>query len=214
PAKTRRYDAAERRRRAAIERAHTRGAILDGAQTLFLRDGYAASSMASIAAAASVSAQTIYLAVGSKADVLRAVIARAVLDDAAAHELTELPWVARLAAEPDPVEQLRLLTAELVALAQRAGPLWALLADAARHDRALIADVHEHEAGRLRDQRRLLELIHGLAVPLERAVDIVGGFARPDLWQTFVVDRGWSPREVEDLLFSTLRHLLLTPPRE
>ena len=64
---TRRYATPKRDRRAAA----TRAAILAAAKELFLRDGYAATSMKAIATRAGVSEKTMYLTFSSKATLLR-----------------------------------------------------------------------------------------------------------------------------------------------
>ena len=66
--KTRTYNSPRRREQAAS----TRRAILAAAQRLFERDGYAATSIAAIAAGARVSNKTVYLAFESKSALLRA----------------------------------------------------------------------------------------------------------------------------------------------
>lgn len=210
PTHRRRYDATARRARGEQDRARTRATVLSAAHELFVSHGYAGTSMAAIARTSGVSVQTIYLAVGGKAEVLRAVSARAVLDrDDGTDAVAELPWVARLAEELDPHAQLQILVTELVALTQRAAPLWRVMAQAALEDEDIAADLREHEAGRLRDQRALVGMLRGLHVPLDRATDIVHGLLRPDLWQVFVVERGWSRVEVEALAVDLLSHLLL-----
>src|SRR6476620_2228397 len=65
---TRRYDSPRRREQAAA----TRGAILEAAQRLFERQGYAATTMAAIAAEAGVALKTVYVAFETKSGVLRA----------------------------------------------------------------------------------------------------------------------------------------------
>ena len=61
-----------KRRTLRDERAQvTRGRIADAARRLFLRDGYAATTLAAIAAEADVAVQTVYAVYGSKAGVLR-----------------------------------------------------------------------------------------------------------------------------------------------
>src|SRR6266576_2701306 len=65
----RRYDS-ERRR----ERAHrTRQRIVEVAERRFLHDGYAATTVASVAADAGVSADTVYKAFGGKPGLVRAI---------------------------------------------------------------------------------------------------------------------------------------------
>ena len=74
----REYDASSRR--AAAEQ--TRERICAAAEVLFLRDGYARTSIRAVAKAAGVSEATVYLAFPGKAALLDAVILRAVRDNA------------------------------------------------------------------------------------------------------------------------------------
>ncbi|MEP9394469.1 helix-turn-helix domain-containing protein [Gordonia sp. VNK1] len=202
------YDAAARRARGDADRAKTRDRIVSAAQELFIANGYRATSMAAIAAAAGVSSQTIYLAIGSKAAVLQSVSDRVILGGEAA-AVADLGWVHRLAAEDDPHAQLRILVTELVSLAERAAPIWRVTQQAAAEEPELAAAWRRHEEGRLADQRALVGLVRGLAVSPERATDIIHGFLRPDLWQVFGIERGWTRDEVEELALDLLAHLLL-----
>ena len=74
----RRYDASSRR--AAAE--ETRERICAAAEELFVRGGYARTSIRAVAAAAGVAEATVYLAFEGKAALLDAVILRAVRDNA------------------------------------------------------------------------------------------------------------------------------------
>ena len=64
----RRYDSPRRREQAAA----TRREILEAAQRLFVEQGYAATTMAAIAAEAGVALKTVYVAFETKSGVLRA----------------------------------------------------------------------------------------------------------------------------------------------
>ena len=68
----RKYDSARR----AEQARQTRGAIIEAAQRLFLRAGFAATTIAAIAAEAQVSAETIYKAFGGKPGLVRAIATR------------------------------------------------------------------------------------------------------------------------------------------
>src|SRR5690348_6190802 len=69
---TRRYDASNRRAQAL----RNREAILEAAQRQFLDGGYASTTIAAIAAEASVSVETIYKAFGGKPGLVRAIYER------------------------------------------------------------------------------------------------------------------------------------------
>ncbi len=203
------YDATRRQERAERQRAQTRDRVLRAAGELFLSQGYARTTMTEVARAASVSVQTVYMAAGAKVDLLRAVTAAAVTGGDPDEVVLEQPWVAAYAAAPDGLGQLRVLVRGLVDLAERAAPLWRSMDEAAADDPGLVADLREHEAGRLRDQRALLGLLSGLVMPVDRAVDLLNAFASPHMWQLLVVERGWSRAEAEAMLLETLAlHLL------
>src|SRR5689334_18302708 len=70
---TRSYDGASRREQAA----RTRHAVLDAALARFVRDGYGATTIADVAAAAGVSVETIYKRFRNKAGLVRAIRERA-----------------------------------------------------------------------------------------------------------------------------------------
>src|SRR5215218_4283631 len=73
----RRYDATSRRAAAAV----TRDRICAAAEQLFVRDGYARTSIRAVAKAAGVAEATVYLAFADKATLLDAVIVRATRDN-------------------------------------------------------------------------------------------------------------------------------------
>ena len=70
---TRRYESPRRREQAAA----TRRDILGAAQTLFENQGYAATTMAAIAAEAGVALKTVYVAFETKSGLLRVALASA-----------------------------------------------------------------------------------------------------------------------------------------
>src|SRR6478752_8819506 len=95
---TRRYDSTRRREQAAA----TRREILEAAQRLFERDGYAATTMAAIAAEAGVSLKTVYLAFETKSGLLRALwhlLLRGERDEVV---VDEQAWYREVLGEPDP----------------------------------------------------------------------------------------------------------------
>jgi AcrR family transcriptional regulator len=108
------YDATSRRAAAA----KTQDRICAAAEELFVRDGYARTSIRAVAAAAGVAEATVYLAFANKATLLDAVILRAVRDNPSE------PLTAVAAAPAG--EVLRRLAASNAALMARAAHLIAL----------------------------------------------------------------------------------------
>ena len=80
--------------------ARKRRAILDAATTLFLREGYLATSMDQIAAAASVSKQTVYKQFADKQSLFREIVTGTVAEvsDPVAERVASLPDSTDLAA--------------------------------------------------------------------------------------------------------------------
>jgi len=91
--------------------ARKRQAILQAATTLFLRDGYAATSMDQVAAAAAVSKQTVYKQFADKQSLFRAIVTGTVeqVSDPVAHQ------VANLGQSANPEADLRVLARALLA---------------------------------------------------------------------------------------------------
>src|SRR6266508_5959844 len=98
---TRRYDSRRRREQAA----GTRRDILEAAQRLFERDGYAATTMAAVAAEAGVALKTVYLGFETKSGLLRALWHLLLRGDEEDAPIPERPWYREVLAEPDPERQ-------------------------------------------------------------------------------------------------------------
>lgn len=187
----RRYDAAGRRAQAA----RSREAVLDAAEAAFLAGGYAATTIASIAAAAGVSAETIYKAFGGKAGLVRAIRRRAL---AGAGPLPAEERSERLRREaPDGralLEGWGRLTAEV---SPRVSPVLLLLRDAAAGDSECSELLREADADRLR--RMTENAAHLLAagylrpgITLEEAAEVLWTYSSAELYELLVVRRGWA----------------------
>src|SRR3954462_4202180 len=105
PVKPRRYDSPRRRAQAEA----TRREILEAAERLFVRAGYAATTMAAIAREAGVALKTVYVAFESKSGVLRALWHLRLRGDEEDVPVAERDWYRKVIEEPDPERQLRLL---------------------------------------------------------------------------------------------------------
>jgi len=114
PPVKRRYDATARRANAAV----TRTRICAAAEALFLRDGYARTTIKAVAKAAGVAEATVYVAFADKAALLDTVIVRATRDNASES-------LATIAAAP-PADVLPRLAGSVAVLMARAGRLIAL----------------------------------------------------------------------------------------
>ena len=197
PVKRRRYESPRRREQAE----GTRRAILAAAQRLFERDGYAATTMAAIAADAGVSAKTVYLAFETKAGVLRALWHLLLRGDQDERPVADRSWYQEVVDEPDPERQLRLNARNARRVKTRAGWLLGVIREAAATDPDVLT-LWERIGSEFHDnQRVVVESLHAKGalrpdLDVARATDILWTLNHPDVW-LLLRSRGWTPEEFE-----------------
>ena len=199
----RRYESPRRREQAAA----TRRQILGAAQRLFEAQGYAATTMASIAEEASVSLKTVYLAFDTKSGLVRT-LWDTLLRGEADIGVAQQPWYVEVLDEPDPARQLRLNARNSTAVKQRVAGLLRVLRDGAPSDPDVAAlwqlindDFYANQREVVRSLHRKKALKHGLGV--DHATDILWTLIHPDVWHLLVGARGWSPARYERWLADT-----------
>jgi AcrR family transcriptional regulator len=195
--------------------------ILDAAQPLFERDGFAATSMPAIAVAANVASKTVYLGFGSKSGVLHALWDLRLGGDDEPVTVPERRWYLDLLDLPDPAGQLGALAAQSCAVKRRAGGVMRVVRDASTMDDD-IAELWQ------RIQREFRDVLAPIAVHLEAsdtlaagldatiATDILWTLSHPDPWNLLVNECGWPPERYESWLTDALCSQLLrsgAPPR-
>jgi AcrR family transcriptional regulator len=206
----RRYDSTRRRAQAEATRAE----ILRAAQRLLERDGYAATTMAAVAAEAGVALKTVYVAFATKSGLLRALWHVLLRGDAEDVPMGERPWFRDLLAEPDPGARLDRLAAQSRAVKDRAGPLMVVIRDAAAAD-GDVAELWDRIETQFRDLLGPLartfadEGVLRPGLDAGRAADLLWALNHPDLWRLLVRVRGWSPGEYEDWLAGAFRREVL-----
>jgi AcrR family transcriptional regulator len=212
PVKSRRYESPRRRDQAAA----TRRDILEAAQRLFERRGYAGTSMAAIAAEAGVALKTVYVAFESKAGLLRALWHLLLRGDEAEVPVGERDWYREVLEEPDPVRQLELNARNSRQVKARLAALAEVIRAAAPGDpdaRALLKRMsREFHA----NQRAIVESLaaKGALAPgldVDRAADVLWTLNHPSVWQLLVVERGWKPDEYERWFAAAACAQLLAP---
>jgi AcrR family transcriptional regulator len=196
--KPRRYNSPRRREQAAA----TRREILEAAQRLFERQGYAATTMAAIAAEAGVALKTVYVAFETKSGVLRALWHLLLRGDEADVPMGERQWYRDVLAEPDPRRQLRLVAQNSRAVKVRAAALMKVIRDAAPTEPDIEAlwsriqtDFHEIQRPIVAalDERDALRP----ELDVARATDLLWTLNHPDLWHLLVGERGWTAEQYE-----------------
>jgi AcrR family transcriptional regulator len=190
---TRRYDAS--RRRAAAEVARQR--ILAAATARFIAQGYAATTVAQVAADAEVSAQTVFTRFGSKVNLLKEAVDVAIVGDPEQAGLHDRPAMQHVYAGPTAPDVLRRFASVIAAVAERACPI-ALVAYAAADADPEIAQL----TARL-DQQRLLGAAALAALVADRSGDVdparvdairdsIWALNSPLQYRLLVVERGWT----------------------
>ncbi len=185
------YDSTRRQQQAA----QTRQSVIEAAQRLFLGGGYAATTIASIAAAAGVSAETIYKGFGGKAGLVRAIHANALAGDGPVPAEQRSDDMS--ARETDPRMIIRnwgVLTAEV---APRVAPILLLVRAAAATDpevSVLYDDLDAARLARMADNARHLIDAAPLRdeVTVDDARDVLFTYSSPELYDLLVARRRWS----------------------
>ncbi len=198
----------------------TRNRVLNAAEALFLRDGYAATTIAAIAEQADVAVQTVYAVFGNKRAILNELLAVRVVgdSDAVPHQLparvqAQKEWQA-IEREPDPHRQLALLAGFATRIGTRISGLYQVLAGAAGSD-GEIADLYrDQQQARYKDQRRLAQLLARKGALREgltetTAADIIWTIANPNTHHALIGERHWTPAQYEEWLSRTLTCALL-----
>ena len=188
----------------------TRRAILTAARALFVRHGYAETSLADVAQQARVARPTVFAAFGSKAALLKAVLDVALAGDDDPVPVAERPWFR-------PVFQARSARAlfdayaaacmtissraadvyEVVRAASDSGgevaKLWQELKDQ-RHTGAAMVVSRLNEVAKLRQ-----------GLTRQTATDVLWTLNDPALYWALVVERQWDPTTFQEWLSTTMR---------
>lgn len=188
--------------------AVTRRRITDAARRLFGRDGYAATTLRSVAADAGVAVQTVYAVFGSKAAILAELRSLVV-------NLPEADKSFQAAMVAGTIEaRLTGFTHSIRVRWELAGDIITINEDAARADPSVRAGV---EAARGRRQAGISELVGGLARDLAPGTDVAHAMALVDalsLYEVYVqlvIVHGWSPDAYEAWLASELISTIAPP---
>ena len=207
------YDSAWRQ----VQARQTREALLDAARRRFLADGFAATTVAVIAADVGVSVDTIYKAFGGKPGLVRAICADALAGEGPVPAETRSD--ALHGSETDPRAIIRGWGALASEVAPRIVPILLLIRDAAIADpemAGLQADMDRQRLDRMTHNARKLagggHLRRGLTA--EHAGEIMWTYSAPQLYELLVIIRGWPlPRFTAFITDAMIAALLPAPPK-
>ena len=210
PVKTRRrYDSSGRQNRARLVQAH----VLDVAEKLFLRSGYASTTVAAVAAAAGVSAETVYKTFGGKPGLIRAIqqAGLAGIGPAPAPERSDEMSARGL----EPHATLRQWATLQTEVMPRVAPIILLVRSAAATDpdmAELLDDITDQRLTRMHHNARRLagrgQLRPGMTT--EQARDVMFAYTSPDFYDILVTRQNWSVDQYGDFIYRGLVAELLS----
>jgi AcrR family transcriptional regulator len=208
----------------AASRAETRRLLVVAAGELFAERGYAGSTVTAIAQRAGVSLQTLYLAWGSKRQLLHAFMEQGLsgsptaVTDATWAELARTRLLAGLPDDPSPEAYILAVARFFRATAERAALGWQLYRDAAAVDPEVRADQQE-----LSRQRRvtIAGVLSGLpdrafrsGMTRDEAIDTLMVVMGPESYDLLVRQTGYSLDRYEQWTARTSIAALLEPAAE
>jgi AcrR family transcriptional regulator len=184
---------------------NTRARVLNAAESLFAADGYVATTVDLIASTAGVSKPTVFASVGSKRAILVLLRDRALAGDDEPVPVAQRAWYQEALNEPDQRRSLRLHARNVVNIKLRVATMDLVLERAAGADPEL-AQLWD-EAQRTRRMGAQL-VVNALAdkgplrpgLSKRAAVDLLWTLSASGLFQSMVVDSGWSRQRYESWL--------------
>jgi AcrR family transcriptional regulator len=186
-----------------------RRAVVEAARTLFVDRGYGATTIEAVSDRSDVPPATVYRLFSSKLGILKALLDVSIAGDDQALPLLDRPDVAALFAEPDPEKLLAGFARINVAINERSGQIYQILASAACSEPEAADLLGQYTQQRQRGQgqiARALARAGALRADLRErdAADIIHVFMSPEVYRLFVTDRGWSRARYERWLKNVL----------
>lgn len=219
--KARNGDNAKRRYQSPLREQsarRTRQAIVTAAHELFTARGYAATSLADIAAAAGVARPTAFAAFGSKPALLRQVLDQALAGDDEPIPVAQRPWFQSVWDAATPAATLDAYAAVATLIGRRAARIFEVVRRAA--DQAPeIAEIWDTlQRNRRAGARMVIEHAASLGplaaeLDTDHATDILWIFNDPAHYDTLVSGRGWPELDYTNWLSGQIRHALLPSDR-
>ncbi len=207
--KHRGYDNSRRRARADENRQH----IIDVARELIVERGYHATTIADIAHAADVHADTVYQLVGRKPTVLRELVEQAISGVSIPVDAEARDYVIALRSEADPLRKLAIYARATRSIHERLAPLLRSLRDAAVTEPEALEVWREITDRRAANMRRLvddLRLAGGVRddLTVDVAADTIWVTNSPEVFLMLTVERGWSADAYEHWLIDVWSRFL------
>lgn len=206
----RRYNSPRRQAQAEA----TRQDLLKAAERLFTANGYAATTLATVARDAGVSLATVTSVFGTKLALLNALIATTVRGSDTPAPLSERDWWRAALEERDPKRLIERYAANIRRIHQRTTDIFAIVHGAATVDPEIATLRRDLADGRLRDSHEVaLALADRKAIrpgiTIDRAADVIWALVSAELYRLLAIERGWEPDDYERWLATSLYDALL-----
>jgi AcrR family transcriptional regulator len=194
PVKARTYRSSVREEQAR----RTRLAILGAARDLFAEYGFAATTIAQIAAKAGVAVDTVYASVGAKPVLMRLLVETAISGSDRPVAAEQRDYVQRVRAAATATQKIGIYAHAVTEVNGRLAPVHLVLRDAAAQAPELTELWEEISSRRARNMRLFAqdladtgELRSGLGV--EEVADVVWSLNSAEYYTQLVRERGWAP---------------------
>lgn len=194
----------------AKQAAETRRSVLDAALGLFGEHGWAATTLAMIAARAGVSVDTIHVVFGTKSALLMAVVEVAIVGDDGEARMVDRADFAQVG-EGRRSDRVRAAVRYGIAAYERSVPILDTLREAAASDATAHARLIQYDQDRYDLVAAGVTLILGHEPPAD-VVDAVWTLLSPGVYTHLITDRSWSSAQAEDWLVEMMK-VALKPQR-
>lgn len=208
----RQYDSSRRREQAR----QTQRAVLKAAHDLFVRQGYGRTTIADVARAAGVSAETIYAAFKNKATLLHRVWDVTIGGDDEEVVFHERAEIMAIRAEPDLDKRFMMHARMSTATARRIAPLVLAVRGAAGTEASaaeMLAEMNRQRYAGMGVMAAEAAKTGQLGVSEQECRDVVWAMTDGTLWHQFVLERGWTDEQYADWLGRLWVAMLVKPKK-
>ena len=208
------YDASGRQAQARARRR----AVVGAARELFERDGFRATTIAGVAAAAGVSPETVYKAFGTKAALAKAVFDVTVAGDDEPVAVAERPAAMAIRDEPDVRRKVAMFVGGLVQRLERSARVQILIRDGRHVDESLEpvwadpAPGGSDRDGACSARTCSRPASCATASTLDEVRDLLWNYLAVDHYERLVLEQGWTPARYESWLAGAITGTLLADP--
>ncbi|WP_410587839.1 TetR/AcrR family transcriptional regulator [Amycolatopsis sp. lyj-23] len=193
--------------------ADTEERILTAARELFVRDGYAATTLKAVADAARVGHRTVYVRFGTKADLLKRVVDVAIVGDTQPVDLPSRDWYQLALSAPTAAERLARLADGVAALMARAGDVFAVAVQAEPVEPDIAEAFRAGRAATSASMREFFTKLHTDGLIAETAdvgwlCDTAGALGQNQTYLLLRETLHWEPGQYRDWLYTTWTRLV------